>query len=372
MINKINEETIEKIKMKTPYSHTARPYEEGMNEEQIKGLFYKALTDESTSVIAEINRIVQEINDDKKRCYPPDSIGKIEILQFDKFKQPKGLVTDYALFLFSTPEVTTKGILNEITDYRYSSLNENDRHLILKISTPKGVVPNDNFSFAQGGNGYGGLGLLSSSSSEAYDGNYYVKVPIVCKDPIEVLYFNWNGNAYTTYLIIDINALVGNSVISTEGLKLFKKYSVGDKEGIIYDYAQSDSKYVGLYIGSTPSSKRSDYTWIPLTTVISSGSSSGDTSSSGSSSGGDVSNNTFKKTSVILPYQNWKDNIMDILVEGVTADNVVLVAPNPAYMSIWSNHGVYCSVQYEKHLKFYTDTPPEKDIEVNILIGDGI
>lgn len=362
MINKINEETIDKIKMKTPYSHTARPYEEGMNEEQIKGLFYKALTDENTSVIAEINRIVQEINDDKKRCYPPDSIGKIEILQFDKFKQPKGLVTDYALFLFSTPKLTTKGILNEITDYRYPSLNENDRHLILKVTTPKGVIPNNNFSFAQGGKGYGGLGLLSNSSNESYDGNYYVKIPIVCKEPIEVLYFNWNGNAYTTYLIVDINALVGNSVISTEGLKLFKKYSAGDKEGSIYDYAQSDSKYVGLYIGSSPSSDRSDYTWIPLTTVI----------SSGSSSGGVASSSTFKKTSVILPYQNWKDNIMDIRVDGVTSDNVVLVSPNPSYMSIWSNHGVYCSVQYENYLKFYTDTPPEKNIEINILIGDGI
>lgn len=367
MINKINEETIEKIKMKTPYSHTARPYEEGMNEEQIKGLFYKALTDENTSVIAEINRIVQEINNDKKRCYPPDSIGKIEILQFDKFKQPKGLVTDYALFLFSTPELTTKGILNEITDYRYPSLNENDRHLILKISTPHGVVPNDNFSFAQGGTGYGGLGLLTSSSSESYDGNYYLKVPIICKEPIEVLYFNWNGDAYTTYLIVDINALVGNSTVPTEGIKLYKKYSVGDKEGEIYDYIQSDSQYVGLYIGSSPSSKRSDYTWIPLTKVISSGSSSGETSSGGASS-----SRAFKKESIILPYQNWKDNVMDVRVDGVTTDNVVFVAPNPAYMSIWTNHGVYCSVQYENHLKFYTDTPPEKDIEVNILIGDGI
>ncbi len=351
MINKIEEEVIEKIKMKTPYGHTARPYEEGMNEEQIKGLFYKGLTDEKTSVIAEINRIVQEINEESKKSFPPDAIGTIEIINTDTFIQPEGLVTDYALFLYDTPSERDLSEIKKLTQYKYT-LSSSEKYLILRITAPKGVIPDNNLMFMQRGQGIGGITLLASDNDDIYDGYYYLDVPVLCKSPIEVFKVKWNGEAYTSYLIIDLKRLLSSDNLGN--VSLYKKYCKSDTEGVLYDTIQEDSKYVGLYIGSEASTNITDYTWIQL--------------------GGESSNSkgTFKKVASVLDMDQWENGIYTLEVDGVTADNVVIVSPSPIYMRIWAENGVYCSGQYENHLRFYADTTPEKNLYVNILIGEGL
>lgn len=351
MINKIEEEVIEKIKMKTPYGHTARPYEEGMNEEQIKGLFYKGLTDEKTSVVAEINRIVKEINEESKKSFPPDAIGTIEIMNTEAVPQPEGLVTDYALFLYDSPSIIDITEIRKLTQYKYT-LTSNEKYLVLRITAPEGVVPDNDLMFMQRGQGVGGITLLASASDEVYDGYYYLNVPVHMKSPIEVIKLKWNGEAYTSFMIIDLKSLISTDL--SNDVTLYKKYSKSDSEGVLYDELQEDSKYVGLYVGDEESTNFADYTWIPLSKEES------------SSKGG------FRKVSAVLDMDQWSDGIYTLKLEGVTSDSVVIVSPSPTYMGLWAENGVYCSGQYADHLRFYADTTPEKNIDVNILIGEGL
>lgn len=350
MINKIQDETIEKIKMKTPFAHSARPFEEGMNEEQIKGLFYKGITDESASVISEINRIVSEINEASKKAYPPDSIGTIEILYDDKIDQPEGLVTDYALFLYESPTYNKADYIRAVTGYKYT-ISTSEKYLVLRITAPKGVIPDSNLRFMQGKLGIGGLNLLASSNEEIYNTRYYIDVPILCKSAIEIFQVKWNGEAYTSYMVVDLNKICASASLSS--LKLYKMYSTNTVDGKLTENEQDNSKYVGLFIGEEASKDINDYIWFPL---------------NGGSGTSSLSGFTTKKE--VLYMDKWEKNSYTLKVEGITADSLVIISPSPLYMGVWSTYGVYCNSQYANHLVFYADTTPEKDLDINLLIGE--
>ncbi|MBQ7307787.1 MAG: hypothetical protein IJW82_04580, partial [Clostridia bacterium] len=62
MIQKITETTKNAIKQKSVYNLPDRPSEMGMNPTEIKKAFYKPITDLNNSVLTEIDRVIDETN----------------------------------------------------------------------------------------------------------------------------------------------------------------------------------------------------------------------------------------------------------------------------------------------------------------------
>ena len=62
MVEKVSETAREKILRKTPYAHSVRPSDDGMSAGQVKKMFYQALTDREDSALAEVDRVVDEVN----------------------------------------------------------------------------------------------------------------------------------------------------------------------------------------------------------------------------------------------------------------------------------------------------------------------
>ena len=54
-------------------------------------------------------------------------------------------------------------------------------------------------------------------------------------------------------------------------------------------------------------------------------------------------------------------------VSGVTASNVVVVAPAPASFKVWGECGVYASAQAEGKLTFTAENKPDAALTVNVL-----
>lgn len=83
----------------------------------------------------------------------------------------------------------------------------------------------------------------------------------------------------------------------------------------------------------------------------------------GSGSGGGGISQT-----VTLLASGWEDNSQTITVNGVTANNNVLISPsgNP---SDYAEAGIYCSTQGNNTLTFVCEIEPTDDIVVNVLIN---
>ena len=64
MVEKVSETAREKILRKTPYAHSVRPSDDGMSAGQVKKMFYQAITDREDSVLAQVDRVVDEVNDE--------------------------------------------------------------------------------------------------------------------------------------------------------------------------------------------------------------------------------------------------------------------------------------------------------------------
>lgn len=73
-------------------------------------------------------------------------------------------------------------------------------------------------------------------------------------------------------------------------------------------------------------------------------------------------------TTVQLPATAWVGNIQSVSVEGMTADNTVLVTPAPESYVVWGESVVYCSAQGEDTLTFTCDEVPMADLTANLLI----
>jgi hypothetical protein len=70
MINKISQTTKNAIIRKSVSSLPDRPTESGVKAQTLKGAFYKFVTDDNQSVMAEIDRIVDELNNESSNSYP--------------------------------------------------------------------------------------------------------------------------------------------------------------------------------------------------------------------------------------------------------------------------------------------------------------
>lgn len=64
----------------------------------------------------------------------------------------------------------------------------------------------------------------------------------------------------------------------------------------------------------------------------------------------------------------WSSSTQTVNATGVTASNNVIVSPDPADISDYSDWWIYCSAQWSGTLTFTCGTTPSNDIDVNVLI----
>ena len=69
-----------------------------------------------------------------------------------------------------------------------------------------------------------------------------------------------------------------------------------------------------------------------------------------------------------LPASGWSNLTQTVSVEGVTADNTVIVTPAPGSYTDCLEGGVYCSGQAAGELTFACSTAPSVNVTYNILI----
>ena len=70
----------------------------------------------------------------------------------------------------------------------------------------------------------------------------------------------------------------------------------------------------------------------------------------------------------MLAVADWADNAQTAAVEGVSADNNVLVAAAPESREAWNDAEVYCSAQSNGTLTFKCSSVPASDITANVVI----
>ena len=75
-----------------------------------------------------------------------------------------------------------------------------------------------------------------------------------------------------------------------------------------------------------------------------------------------------KGIAVTLTSGGWSSKAQTVAVEGVTADNNVLIAAAPASRTAWNDAEVYCSAQGDGTLTFACSSVPTSDITANVVI----
>lgn len=77
---------------------------------------------------------------------------------------------------------------------------------------------------------------------------------------------------------------------------------------------------------------------------------------------------TVPSTMPELVVANWSDNSQTVSVTGVTATNVVFVAPAPTSAEDYASAGIICTAQGTDSLTFTCTTVPSNAITVNVII----
>lgn len=76
----------------------------------------------------------------------------------------------------------------------------------------------------------------------------------------------------------------------------------------------------------------------------------------------------FRKKTVTLLSVLWSGNQMAAQVSGVTAENLVMVTPEPDSMEICTRCGVHCTAQGENLLTFSCETVPTQTVRLNVVV----
>lgn len=71
---------------------------------------------------------------------------------------------------------------------------------------------------------------------------------------------------------------------------------------------------------------------------------------------------------VNLPASGWVENVQTVAVEGVTAEQLIIVVADPSVYSPYSECQVRCSGQAKDSLTFSCNETPTEDLVANILI----
>lgn len=333
-MQKINQSTVTAIKKKTPWGHSVRPFEEGLNQEEIKGLFYKAITDKENSVISEINRIVEEGNEQIAQIDVSERIG--EISDCSKFpKSQKWIRTGKLIVCRSLSDITSSDteILDEVTNA------ELGKNLLLKLTAPQGIIPDDSLTLTVGEKSFSGYELLRNSVQEALDGVYYIFVAVKPISQITELSIKWNAEQKSETLYI----LYGTS--SFENLDIYIKYASNDEGENLSNEWNGTSKYIGFYIGESESQNATDYIWRRfLPDYV-----------------------EWREESLTISDWSESDHY-DISDITVSSSDKIIVSPSPSSINIWAKCGMYCDFENSALVLKYK-TKPTETITINFLIG---
>lgn len=71
---------------------------------------------------------------------------------------------------------------------------------------------------------------------------------------------------------------------------------------------------------------------------------------------------------VTLTVAGWNDKAQNISVNGVTANNIVFIAPSPDLQDEYTSAGIKCVTQAQNTLTFSCKTVPAVAIDVNVII----
>lgn len=71
---------------------------------------------------------------------------------------------------------------------------------------------------------------------------------------------------------------------------------------------------------------------------------------------------------ITLTVAGWSNKEQSVTVNGVTASNIVFVAPNPGSQDKYTSAGIKCTAQTSNALTFTCKTVPTVAINVNIII----
>lgn len=75
----------------------------------------------------------------------------------------------------------------------------------------------------------------------------------------------------------------------------------------------------------------------------------------------------IQRTATLTP-ANWSSSSQTVAVDGVTAENTVIVSPAPAFADAYTEAGIVCTAQAENSLTFTCTDTPSGAIVVNIAI----
>lgn len=75
-----------------------------------------------------------------------------------------------------------------------------------------------------------------------------------------------------------------------------------------------------------------------------------------------------KGVAVTLLSSSWANNAQTVTVDGVTADNNVVVGPAPESREVWNDAEIYCSAQGNSTLTFACSSAPAVVVTANIVI----
>lgn len=74
---------------------------------------------------------------------------------------------------------------------------------------------------------------------------------------------------------------------------------------------------------------------------------------------------------VTLTAAGWSNKEQTVSVNGVTADNTVIVGPSPTSQDAWAKAGVKCTAQAENSLTFTCKSVPTAALTANVVILGG-
>ena len=75
-----------------------------------------------------------------------------------------------------------------------------------------------------------------------------------------------------------------------------------------------------------------------------------------------------KKTVVTLSPGSWSNKSIVASVDGATASNIIIVAPDPSYQSVYLTSNIRATAQETNSVTFSCDTTPTDDVLVNVVV----
>ena len=338
---KISDNTIQAIKNKTPWGHSAFPQDEGLNEEEIKGLFYKAITDSKDSVISEINRIVDEANRELEVIDNVDRIGMIENCHLAPEKQHWMRVKNI-LFIYGDVKLYSAEEVEAFGDVINMNVGNNS---LFKVTAPYNVIPDENLTVTVQDKTYSGLVLLRNSAEEALNGQYYFYIAINKSDEsINNISIKWNTVDEPKQLLAFFSNV--GSASSTTEKKLFFKYSANSNGDNMTSNYRKELKYLGLAYSESEPELASSYTWVRIKT-----------------------NQMVWYTATVL-VSSWNGGAyQDYYVKNLKTTSHVFVTFPSKYYETWAKCGLRCEVIGPETIRVHCKEAPSL-ILIQLLIGD--